>query len=390
MPGFRSVALGMYIKTGSGNETADNNGISHFLEHMLFKGTRHRSAMDIAVSLESLGGKLNASTGKEISLYSTLVLNEHLPVAVDVLSDMVLHSVFDEREIEREKGVILSEIRHAHEDPEELTLDYLYQHLYPEHPLGYFILGQEETVRSFTRDDLQSYLESQYTPDRIVFAAAGHIDHDRLVDLVRDHTAELQSGQSSRDEPALTSPLSYQALEHPFLVQSHLAIGTRTFGSNDPRKYSLAFMDVMLGGGMSSRLFQNIREKYGFAYSVYCFADFMQNTGVFCTYVACAPDKAEQTLELIQNEFKALKDGQFKGEEIDRIKAQIEGNILLAQESTSGRMHKLGEREIYDGQHYSLDDILAIVDRINASDVIDIANEFLDPSQLTITVLSPQ
>ncbi|HPG41009.1 MAG TPA: pitrilysin family protein [bacterium] len=390
MPHIRSVSIGAWIAVGSGNETPDNNGISHFLEHMLFKGTKKRTAKEIAQNLESLGGGLNASTGKELSLYHAHVLDEHVEIAVDVLTDILQNSKLSGRELELEKNVILAEINHAKEDPEEFLLDHFYRNLFHQHPLGYFIYGTPENVGAFQRKDLKDYLDSQYLPERTVFAAAGNIEHQRFVDLVTKFYDQKKQTPSSQTSPVQSmQKIDFSRMEMDSIQQGHICMGVQTFGFTDERKYTLVLLDLLLGGGMSSRLFQNIREKYGFAYNVYSFSDIMANTGVFGVYLACADDKVKKSLQLVKNEFDRLKNEPVTDAELSLVKSQVRGNIILGLESSSRRMRKIGENEIYSGRHNSLETVLEKINQITPTDIMRLANELFQESSFCTTLLTP-
>jgi len=390
MPFVRSVSVGAWVFVGSGNETSANNGISHFLEHMLFKGTKHRTAKEIAQSLESLGGGINASTGKEISLYNAHVLDENIDVAVDVLADILQNSNLANDDLELEKHVILAEINHAKEDPEELLLDHFYQNLFHDHPLGYFIYGTPENVSNFQSSDLKNFMDYEYSANRMVIAAAGNIDHNRFVDMVNNAFYKynyLHKGPVKNFESPPKIDRSVFELES--LHQGHICTGVRTFGFNDERKYVLILLDVLLGGGMSSRLFQNIREKYGFAYNVYSFTDIMSQTGVFGIYMACAKDKIEKSIELINREFAKLRTETIKDSDLEMIKSQVKGNILLGLESSSRRMRKAGESEIYSGRHNTVDTIIEKINKIKPVQLTELANELFQISNFCTTILTP-
>jgi predicted Zn-dependent peptidase len=390
MPFIRSVSVGIWIRVGSANEDAGNNGISHFLEHMLFKGTKKRSAFEIAASLESLGGSINGSTGKEISVYNAHVLDEHVEIAVDVLSDLLLNPQLGKKEIELERSVVLAEISHAKEDPEEMVLDLFCQNIYPNHPLGFFIYGTEENVAGFQRQALLDYLHREYTCDRTVVAAAGNIDHNRFVDLLAEKYQRPCLG--SNQTPASLLPngtIPYVAYKDDALYQAHICLGGKTFGYTDERKYAMALFDVMMGGGMSSRLFQHIREKYGFAYSVYSLTDFMAETGLFAIYMACAEDKAERSIDLIRKELKDINKKGISREELEQIKSQVKGNIILGMESSARRMRQIGENESYDSPHLSMEQLVEIIEQVTPGDIADLCREFFEDSRLSVTVLSP-
>lgn len=385
----RSVALGVWVRAGSGDETLENNGIAHFLEHMLFKGTTRRSAKEIAQSLESHGGGLNGATGKEVSSFTAHVLDEDLPLAVDVLADLLQFPKFDPADIELEKQVVLAEMALANDDPEELTFDYFYKNLYPHHPLGYFIYGCEENVLKFKREDLLSFLETNYTYDRIVVSAAGNVDHDEFVQLVKAaFTASASVSSAGRTNGQFKAPSPVKKQKIKGLHQAHICLGMRTFGILDERKYALVLLDALLGGGMSSRLFQNIREKYGFTYAVFSFADLMAETGVFGAYLACEKSKVNESLELLNAEIIRLQNGELDDEELDMVKSQVRGNLILGLESSGRRMKKIGESEMYGEDHRSTQAIVASINAVTTLDVIDLVRTFFKPENTNITIIS--
>ncbi len=389
MPFVRSAALGVWVRAGSGNETPETNGIAHFLEHMFFKGTTNRSAKDIAQSLEALGGGLNGSTGKEVSVYSAHVLDEHVEQAVDVLADLIQNPTFEPSDIELEKQVVLAEMAHAKEDPEELTFDNFYKNMFPHHPLGYFIYGTEENIIKFSQADLHAFRSVEYTPDRMVVSAAGNVDHDDFVRYADAHFSHIKGRASVQAETMPLQNIESVHLKVYGFQQAHICLGVRTFGTGDNRRYALVLLDVLLGGGMSSRLFQNIREKYGFAYSVFSFSDMMSETGILGSYIACDPTKIDQSVQLVQLEIEKIKNGDLTERELDMVKSQVRGNLILGLESSGRRMKKIGEAELYDMPHRSLDEIVALVDNVSKEDIERVANELFIPHNTSITILSP-
>ncbi len=389
MPFLRSVALGVWVHAGSSNESLDNNGIAHFLEHMFFKGTTNRSAKEIAQSLESLGGGLNGSTGKEVSVYNAYILAEDLGVAVDVLADLIQNSTFTESDIELEKQVILAEMAHAQEDPEELVFDHFYKNLFPNHPLGYFIYGTELNIIRFCRSDLADFMQNNYTPQRMIFAAAGNVDHNHFVELVDKYFHSHSTTAEAQVQPVMMQAEPVTTLRVKGFQQAHICLGARTFGYHDPQKYSLALLDILLGGGMSSRLFQNIREKYGFTYSIFSFSDIMAETGVFGAYIACDKHRIAESIDLLKDEVKKIQDGDLSEEELEMIKSQVRGNLIIGLESNGRRMKKIGETEIYNAQHRSVSEIIDLIDAIQPVDVIQLAQTLFTETNTSITVLSP-
>ena len=389
MPHVRSVSIGIWIKAGSCDENLDNNGISHFLEHMLFKGTKSRSVKDIAQSLEKSGGSLNGFTGREVSCYTAFVLDENVPVALDVLSDILQNSILSEKEIRNEKQVIISEINHYRETPDEMVVEYFYEQLFPNHPLGYAIYGTPENVRKLTSKELRQFLKQKYTAPSTVVAAAGNLDHDRIVNLVQNKFNLPQTIHKNPPFYPSDSNNSAREILSNSSQQAHICVGTLTFPYSSEKKYPLIILEILLGGGMSSRLFQNIREKYGFSYNIYSFSDFMVDTGVLGFYLACAPDKVEKSLELLHKEFAKVRVNSISTDELNATKSQIKGSILLSLESSSRRMRRIGEHEIYDSQLYSVDEIIKKIDETSKDDVIAIAEEYLSSSQLTTTIIKP-
>ena len=327
---------------GGRDENETNNGISHFVEHMVFKGTQTRTAVEIAESLESVGGHLNAFTGKELTCYYGHVLDEHLPRAIQVISDMLANSVYDETEMEKEKRVVLEELNAIEETPEELVHEFFWKGLFPSHPLGLPIIGSKDVISSFNKEDLVNYVGNNYSANRIVVVAAGNVDHNELVKLTSENFTPFKNAEvASYGKPEM--PAAETKVIENGAIQAHICLGTHTFGYEDMRKYDLLVLNTLLGAGMSSRLFQNIREKYGLAYSVYSFVDFMFDTGMFGVYIGTDTEKIEKSIELILDELSQLQQKPVPNSELERTKSQLKGNLVLGLESTSGRMSRFGE-----------------------------------------------
>ncbi len=394
IPYGRSVSIGVWVQCGSVCETQQNNGIAHFMEHMFFKGTQRRTAREIAYSLESLGGSLNASTGKELSVYTALVLDEYMPQAVDVLFDIVQNPLFADADIAREKKVVLTEINHAREDPEEMALDYLYMNLFPEHPLGYLIYGTDKNVKKFTRQNLVDFHQQFYRPERMIIAAAGQVDHGNFVAEIEKRFAPglaRDYHQVPHESPnAWPAGIPTAKYVQDSSQQAHLCTGFRIFSYADPRRYPLVLLDMLFGGGMSSWLFQNIREKYGFAYSLYSFVDLMAQTGVFGTYMACDARRTAAALELLQQEFTRLRRKGISQHELDIVKKQAHGHIILGLEGSSRRMHKIAEAEIYHAEHVMPEEVARRVERVTTTQISELVEAFMDPAQQVTTVVAPQ
>jgi predicted Zn-dependent peptidase len=391
IPYVRSVSVGVWIDVGSRDERESTNGISHFLEHMVFKGTRRFTAQGIARSLESVGGYLNAFTTKEHTCFYARTLDTYLPKAIDVLSDLVLHPVFDPKEIVKEKRVILEELKNIEDDPDDLIHDYLDKSVYRRHPLGFPIIGRAETINAFTKTDLLRYTEAHYVPGRIVVAAAGNLSHDEVVRLVERSFRSRRS--SSRTDARLKGPRTMisrtEVVERP-MTQAHICMGTIGCGAKSRQRYHLLVLNALLGEGMSSRLFQNIREKYGFAYSVYSFANFMSDTGNFGIYIGTDDKKIDESIALIHKELRKLRATPAGPAEIRRAKAQLKGSTMLSLESMSNRMMRLGSGEILYGDFLTLDTILKGVDEVTGEDLEALADTLLKPENFSTIIFKPR
>ncbi len=327
IPHVRSISIGVWIDVGSRDETVENNGISHFLEHMVFKGTEHRKAYQIAQSLESVGGYLNAFTSKEHTCYYVRVLDEHLERAIDVLSDIIQHPLLDEKEIEKEKLVVLEELKNEEDEPDELVHDYLDRALFSPHPLSFTVLGTKENVYRFSQQDMRIHLEQYYTPNRMVIAATGHLEHPQLLRLVQKYFQYRTNGANGTSRQKMGKKRHQSKIEEVSrpISQAHVCLGTKTFGVKNRQRYPLLVLNALLGDGMSSRLYQNIREKYGIAYSIYSFANLMSDIGLFGVYVGTDKAHIANSIELIDRELKKLKRKPVGNAELRRTKEQLKG-----------------------------------------------------------------
>jgi len=389
IPAVRSVSIGAWLMVGSRDETAANNGISHFIEHMVFKGTRNRTAAEIAESLESVGGNLNAFTGKEQTCYFAHVLDEHLPIAVEVIADILNNSLYPADEMEKEKWVVLEELSNIEETPEELIHEHFVEDIFPRHTLGLSIIGKRENIQRFTRDDLLTYLDGHYTTDRIVVAGAGNVQHGELVDLVKKYFGD----GASRSTPSYSLPKPNDNGKHVIengAIQAHICLGTQSYSYRDTKKFSLLVLNTLLGSGMSSRLFQNIREKHGLAYSVYSFIDFLIDTGLFGVYVGTDKSKVDESIALIHQELQALRTQAVPDSELFRTKSQLKGNLMLGLESTSSRMNRLAKMELYLQKYVTLDETLHEIEKVTQADLLEVANELFEEQRLHATILKPQ
>ncbi|NQV14992.1 insulinase family protein [bacterium] len=385
----RSVALGIWVRAGSRYEPAEISGISHFLEHSVFKGTQNRSTFEIAASLESVGGHLNAFTTKEYTCYHARFLGEYLEDAVDVLLDILLHPTFPESEIEKEKSVVLDELRDSEDVPEEVAFDTFEHFLYPGNPLGKPIIGNEETIQAFTPQKLNDYLNQNYGPENTIIVAAGFVEHDELVKLISDRYDRNVTGENTYvglDENIYQAGTEIRTKD---IQQSHLIIGFPIFSVYDERRYSAGVLNSILSGGMSSRLFQNIREAHGVAYQIFSFINLYRDTGSFGVYLATDPAKREKALKLTLGELEKMITEPVIESELERVKAQYKSGIVMADESMEHRMLRLGRQQIYYGKNISLDIFLSKIEAINTQNIQDLARELFNPDMFFTSILEP-
>jgi predicted Zn-dependent peptidase len=387
----QSISLGIWVATGARFESHERRGISHFLEHMLFKGTRKRpTAKQIADEMDAVGGYLNAFTDKEYTCYYARTLAEHLPLAVDILADMYTNSLFDPEETARERKVVLEEIKRRDDDPDDLVHDLFAQTIYPDHELGLPVIGRAEVVAGLTPEDLRTYMSQFYGPEAVIVAAAGNLEHEQVVALAQETLGGLK-GSVARTE--LSRPKVKRDLLHYArpTEQVNFCIGTHGYGQMDDDKYTLAIIDTVLGGSMGSRLFQEIREKRGLAYSVGSYAATHREGGYFAAYGGTSPDTYEECLALVREEFaKVRKDGITDGE-MQRAKNQFRGSIIMAQESMSSRMNRIGKSEVYFDRVIPLDEIVAAIEGVTQDDIRRVAGAVFpeDPEALTVAAVGP-
>lgn len=387
MPHVRSVSVGVWISSGSRRETAEENGISHFIEHMLFKGTANRSAEDIARSVDSIGGNLDAFTAKEMVCFNTKVLDEHLPVAMDVLSDLVLNPCFREEDIEKEKGVILEEIKMDADSPDYLVHEIFSSNFWKDHPLGKPILGTRETVKRFNRAMVQDYYGSVYTPSNLLITAAGNLDHERLVNLTRERFEALPAlpPEPQQAAPATHARISLKSKKD--LEQVHVCLGVPSYPIPHEDRFTCYVLNTILGGGMSSRLFQNIRERQGLAYAVFSELNPYSDTGCLSVYAGTSLESAKNVVESVLKEFTDLKQHPAPAEEVRRAKDHLKGSLMLSLESTSSRMSNLARQEMHFRRFFSLDELAESIEQVTAEDVQRVAQTFFDQKNVALTVL---
>jgi len=371
IPYVRSVAIGFWFKVGSRDEASCNLGITHFIEHMLFKGTQSRTAREIAEVMDATGGQLNAFTTKEHTCYYARVLDQHLSLAVELLADMVQNSRFDDAEIEKEKGVVLEEIGMYEDTPDELVHDLVLEAAWGDHPLGKSTLGTAETVSSFTRDDLFRFMARHYVGENLVVAAVGNVTHDQVVRLVEEHLGGLQSrpGGLVAQESQVPPVASGLLLRVKDTEQVHICTGSPGISRSAREKYVMYLLDTILGGGMSSRLFQELREERGLVYSAYSYHSGFKETGIFTVYAGTSPENVRTVLSLIYGEFERLALKAPDEQELRRAKEQIKGGLMLSLESTTTRMNRLAKCVLYNEPLYTPDEILHFIDLVEAEDV---------------------
>jgi len=388
MAQVRSVTIGVWLMRGSRHETDARSGIAHFVEHMLFKGTDSRSAEDIAQSIDSIGGQLDAFTAKEYASYYIKVLDEHLPLAVDLLSDIVLRPAFPLEEIEREKKVILEEIKMVEDTPDDLVHELFTQHFWEGHPLGRPILGSKETVESLTWDSLSDYFRGAYVAPNMIISAAGNLDHAQLRDLVsRAFQSVSSNGETfTQQAPKVVPQVITRTKE---LEQSHVCLGTDSYPQSHEDRYVSYILNTILGGSMSSRLFQNVREKRGLAYSVFSGLSAYRDAGNITIYAGCSNEAVGEVIDLCVEELRQIKRDPAPESELRRAQDHLKGSLMLSLENTASRMSHLARQEIYFDRHFGLDETLAGVQRVTVDDVRRVASDLFSNGSLAATVLGP-
>jgi predicted Zn-dependent peptidase len=387
MPHVRSVAMGVWIRAGSRHEAAEVNGISHFVEHMVFKGTTSRSAQHIAREVDAIGGNLDAFTGKETVCFNIKVLDEHVPKALDILSDLVLNPTFADEEIHRERGVILEEIKMDEDNPDYLVHEIFTQSFWQGHALSRPILGTEKTVTSFERATLLDYYGERFLGGNIVFSAAGHIDHDAFVARVTERFQSLPAGSSLSVEAPPATAAKIILRNKKSLEQVQLCLGVPARPIADESRYISLLLNTVLGGGMSSRLFQTVREEHGLAYSIYSDLNPYRDTGSLCVYAGTSADKALKLIELVMAQLSRMKQEPMPEEELRRAKDQLKGNLLLSLESSGARMSNLARQQIYFDHFFGIDEILTRVEEVTTEQVRDLARTLFDPERIALTML---
>ena len=387
MKHLRSISIGIWIKTGSRDEDPQVNGLSHFIEHMVFKGTRHRSAEAIARQVDSIGGNLDAFTAKECVCFNIKVLDEHLPIAMDVLADLVLNPVFAVEDIVRERRVILEEIKMDEDSPEYLVHEIFTQNFWKDHPLGKPILGTKETVKGFEQPAVLDLYGKRFTPGNIIISAAGNLDHNQFVDLVVKHFDQMKSVKNGfhRSVPKIVPRITLRNKKS--LEQVQICLGVPSHPIAHEKRFASYVLNTLLGGGMSSRLFQNIRERQGLAYSIYSDLNPYRDTGCLSVYAGTSRESAFKVVQSIVSEFNKLKTEALSDEELRRSKDQLKGSLMLSLESSTSRMSNLARQDMYFDRFYGMDALIEKIEAVTADDLHEMANEFFRTESIAVTAL---
>jgi len=387
MQHIRSASIGIWLETGSRDEDAHWNGISHFIEHMVFKGTKHRTAEQIARQVDSIGGNMDAFTAKECICFNVKVLDEHVPIALEILSDLVLHPVFDSQDITRERGVILEEIKMDQDNPDYLVHEIFTQNFWKDHPLGRPILGTKETVKRFERQPVLDAYGHHFSPGNIIVSAAGNLDHDRFVDLVIQHFEHMKPVKNGLHSAVPKVVPRIVLRNKKALEQVQLCIGVPSYAIAHEKRHGSYILNTLLGGGMSSRLFQNIRERQGLAYSIYSDLNPYRDTGCLAVYAGTSRESAAKVVRSVVSEFRKLKAEPVPEEELRRSKDQLKGSLMLSLESSTARMSNLARQEMYFDRFYDLDELIERIEAVTTEDLQSLANEFFHTELIAVTAL---
>lgn len=389
MSGFRSISMGIWVNAGARDEAEAESGISHFIEHMIFKGTKRRSASQIAKEFDAIGGASNAFTSKEITCFHAKVMDVHLPVMTDLLSDIFLNSVFDPVELERERQVVLQEIGMTEDTPDDYVHILLSQVFWgSDHPLGRSVLGNDNTVSALDVPALKRYLSASYIPERIVISAAGNVEHKEFLDMLSRYFSEvpIRNGFPKRISPLIKPMIS----THPKdLEQVHICLGVKGCDITSSRRYVMSLLNTLFGGSMSSRLFQEVRERRGLAYSIYSFHSAYEETGMLGVYAGVEQSSVDETISVILSEMKRLKKELISAEELDAAKEHVTSQIHLASESTDSRMNRLAQNEMYFGRYIPLSEAINGINQVTPMDVISLAEEAFQQSHFSAVFLGP-
>jgi len=383
-----SVSMGIWVDAGARDEATDERGLSHFIEHMIFKGTRRRSAYQIAKEFDAIGGATNAFTSMENTCYYAKVLNGHLPTVVDILADIFLNSVFDQKEIEHERPVIFQEISMLEDSPDELVHHLAGQTFWGDHPLGRPVIGTRENLLQFDSDDLKRFFRKLYQPKRIIISAAGMIDHLEFIDLLHPVFEMLSPAGEFPQRKKPTNRFQIQVHSRD-QEQVHLCLGSKGLAISNPDRYAISLLNTIIGGNMSSRLFQEIREQYGLAYSIYSFMNSFEDAGMFGIYAAVSPDHAVETVERILAAIRKLKEEPVSADELQSAKDYTKGALLLSAESNDNQMIRLAQQEIHFGRHVPMEEVLSRIDAVSTQDLLALSRRLFDDDRVALTTLGP-
>lgn len=380
----RSASIGIWVNVGSHNENEETNGLSHFIEHMLFKGTKNRKANEIAEEIDSIGGQINAFTSKECTCFYVKVLDENIKESMDILTDMFFNSLFSQEEIEKEISVVIEEIKMYEDSPEDIVHDKLSEIIFNESPMAYNILGTEKNLKTFNRDKVKNYMDENYSPSNTVISIAGNFNEDKFIELAESKFSSWKNKEVSK----IYKKSNYQRKVtgiNKDLEQLHMCIGNITFGRHDKNYHSLLVLNNLFGGTMSSRIFQEVRENKGLVYSIYSFVSNYSETGIFSIYAGMSHEQVEDALRTILMEMVSIKNGNISEEEFQRAKQQIKGNYILSLESTSSRMSAIGRRELLYNEILYPDEVIEAINNVKIEDVLDVAEDLFDIDNLSIT-----
>jgi predicted Zn-dependent peptidase len=380
----KSASIGIWVNVGSNNENDETNGLSHFIEHMLFKGTENRKANEIAEDIDNLGGQLNAFTSKECTCFYVKVLDENIKDAVDILSDMFFNSLFQQEEIDKEISVVIEEIKMYEDSPEDVVHDKLTEVIFNNSPMAYNILGTEENLKTFSTQKVVEYMKKNYTPYNTVIAVAGSFDEQEFVRMIEEKFKDWNNENIKHVDPEAEYKRSVVGVNKD-LEQLHMCIGNKTIGRHDKNYYPLLVLNNLFGGTMSSRIFQEVREKKGLVYSIYSFVSNYSNTGIFSIYAGMSYNQAEDALRTVLKEMISIKNGNISDEEFNRAKQQIKGNYILGLESTSSRMSSIGRRELLYNEIQYPEEVIESINNVKKEDVLNVAVELFDIDSLSVT-----
>jgi predicted Zn-dependent peptidase len=388
LPKSRSISIGVWVKVGSRHEPEEIGGVSHFIEHLFFKGTKTRTAKDIAIEMDSIGGEMNAFTSQETTTYYAKVVDEHLPVAIDILSDILLHSKFDPLEMEKERKVILEEIKGVEDTPDDYIHELFNNTVWAGNSLGRPILGTRDTIKALKHKDIVSYIDKYYSPKEIVISVAGNFEHARLIELLNASFGKLARGGVDKKE---VSPAFNQAIavKKKQLEQVQICIGCKGIQYTHDDRFVISALNTVLGNSMSSRLFQEIREQNALAYSIFSYVTSYRDTGLLTVYAGADPANALEVVRLVTKEFRKIKDEGITPAEETRVKNQIKGSLVLSLESSTSHMSRLARQEIYFGKYLSMDDIIKGVEKVTAEQVQRVARQIFDQENISLAILGP-